>query len=173
MVREALSRPAPDRRARAPWGVLALGLLLLVACSSYPQAPPALPGPGRGPVESGTGNILFRSVLERSVPASVDRMGFVAYDAEGHVVYGPVTRERAAEILLSDVTTQVAALLTVYLKGDLVLGLDANSVVLPPGETVVVEGTFRALETVATLAVEPRDQAVPLGTELRYTAMAV
>lgn len=163
---------APALRARAPWRLLVLGLLLLVGCTSYPQAPPAVPGPGRGPVESGAGAILFRSILERSVPASVDRLRFVAYDAEGHVVYGPVTRERAAEILLSDVTTQVAALLTVYLKGDLVLGLDANTIVLPPGETVVVEGTFRALETVATLAVEPRDQAVPLGTELRYTAMA-
>lgn len=154
----------------------ALLLLLVLAfaglsCATN-EVPPGLAGSVGGAVESGNGTILFRSVLQRTVPGDVDRMQFVAYDAEGGITYGPTVRERAAEIPLYDVPTETAALLTVYLNGDVVRGLDANPILLPPGGTVIVEGTFRNLEAFVTLEVEPKDLSVATGTRVPYTAMA-
>ena len=93
--------------------------------------------PDNGPPVPTTRQILVRSVLQRAVPAAVTDLRFSGTDAGGSLVFGPETRGKAAEIVLT-VPVTLTRLTIEYLEGSTVVGTFATDI--PAGtETYAIE----------------------------------
>ena len=114
--------------------LLILSALVLAGCGgSDPDIANPMPNPG-----AGTASIQVDHVLARAVPATIDSFRFTCTNDNGQVVYGPLTRPRAASILLTGVPLTASTLLIDYLEDEVVVGRFQTAIELSAGEVLVI-----------------------------------
>lgn len=90
-----------------------------------------------------TGKILITSVLARAIPSNIDQLIFRGRDGQGNVVYGPISRAKAALIVLEGVPLSVRTLEIDYLQGSIVRGRGTHSVTVSSDrDALIVDPTF-------------------------------
>ncbi len=132
---------------------------------------------GNAPAPAGpVGNIEVQFLLQnRAVPPSITEFRFSGLDAAGSYSFGPVTRPRAGQVLLSNVPTSTVQLQIEYLENGVLKGIGLTSVVVPANGTVqVIDPDFVDVgEVVERLEVTPVTARVPAGVEVDLQATAV
>jgi 6-phosphogluconolactonase (cycloisomerase 2 family) len=118
------------------------------------------------------GNIEVRQVLLRSIPSQVTQQRFSGFTSSGSLVYGPETRDKAAVIELTNVSTSVTRLQIEYFAGQTLVGIGTIPVSVTLGQTTVVnDPPFDDVSAALTsLEVAPATSTIALGTSQRYTA---
>ena len=92
-----------------------------------------------------TGSVLFEPILSSnsagvpSVPTAVTTLEFTALDANGNVVYGPVSSAKKAMITLSNVPITATSLDVAYVASGVgVVGVSSQTLALNAGQQIVV-----------------------------------
>lgn len=131
-------------------------------------------------VATGTSNpspasLRIRSVLARAVPANVTDLRITGFDSEQRVLYGPVTRAKAAEILLENVPVAVRRVQIEYLDDGTLVGIGSSLVTLQPGQvTDLVDPDFAdVIAGLSLLSVTPETVTLANGTSRQLTATGI
>ena len=159
----------------------ALLFVLLTGCSSHQGGQlesSGVAGPDHVsttiPDESPTGRIEVRQALLRSVPVDVTQQRFTGLSSVDTVLYGPVSRDKAATVVLEDVPVGVTRLQIEYLVSGQVVGLGSVAVQVTENQTtVVVDPPFLDLtEALESLTIDPANSSIAAGTSQHFTAQA-
>lgn len=126
------------------------------------------------PPEVATGNVLVKFDLQqRVVPTSVVSFRFTGFSADGAVVFGPKTFDKASEILLEGVPVTTTRLGIELLVGDIVVGIASVPVTVTEGATFVVENVdFSTVTPDAALAIDPPTAVLALGQQGAWTVIS-
>lgn len=177
------------------FAVLVLLLFLLPACGGGGgggggSTPPSGSGQSGGatpqtPVDTGggtvqppaptVGQLLVRhTLLSRAVPIYVSSLRFTCLDANGDVVFGPVTRDKAVEILLT-VPLSSVRLRIEYLFNGAVRGLFLVNIVWDEdGRCEVDDPEFEEVEAeVEELRIAPENLSIAAGHKLQLSCRGV
>lgn len=135
--------------------------------SNSPNSPtqPNLPTSPPAP----TATIQVRhTVLARELPSSISHLRFFGTTPSGEVVYGPVVKVKAPEILLSGVPLDVVRLRIEYLEGEIVRGLYLAPCTLVGGDTFVIDDPpfENVLPQLRSLSLSPAQLEVPAGQSM-------
>lgn len=170
-----MGREGPGMRQRTLFLFLAAlcAALLLGGCSgseTTADGPPLQPVPDQQTDTNST--ILVRHTLLRAIPAEVTDLRFTGRDAGNSIVFGPTTRSKAAEILLSPVPLSLVRLDIEYLNGPTVVGVGSNPVTLVAGQTYTLDDPpFTDLVELRSLSVTPANPSVAAGTNQQFSAV--
>ncbi len=127
-------------------------------------------------VNAPTGSIDVQfQLLQRAVPTSVTDLRFSGLDAAGKYTFGPDTRPRTAQVLLSNVPTTTTTLRIEYLQNGTIVGLGDTPVVVPENGTVtVVDPAYQDVgQVVERIEVTPLAPQVPAGFSEPMQATAI
>lgn len=138
-------------------------LSILNGCGGAAGLPstPGQSGPSLNPGPQSTvplfARIVIESILERSIPVSIDTLVFRGLDSAGRVVFGPVVRAKAGRIVLEQVPLTVSQLQIEYFQGAILRGRGETPVTLTSGQEFLVNSpTFADIVYPLTgLAVRP------------------
>lgn len=174
----------PHCFSRQPRVVALFGLLLLLGlalsgCGGGGGGgnSPATGGQSAPPPTTATLQFDF-DLAARQVPVDVQHLRISGYNQQGILVYGPVTRGKASQIVLTNVPVEVTSVRVEYLDGaEVVVGLYAEGVELAPGVTKVIVDPpyedFNNPPSLSRIEVAPATASVAAGIEQQFTAVAV
>ena len=134
---------------------------------------------GAAPPAETTARIQLDFQLQaRTVPAEVVQLRITGYSAAGQLIYGPVVRGKASQIVLTDVPVLVTSIRVEYLRNDATpVGLYVEATQLAPGQTkVIVDPPYQDFSNTTFLSrveVSPASASVAAGIEQRFAAVAV
>ena len=92
-----------------------------------------------GPNPQMVGRIVINSVLARTIPNSIDTLVFRGLDAQGTLVYGPISQAKVATILLENVPLSVRTLEIDYLQAGVVRGRASQGVQVVAGQDTQIQ----------------------------------
>lgn len=110
-----------------------------------------------------TGSLVFNFVLARTVPAAVTNIRFTGLDANGNVVFGPVTEIKASPITLNGVPVTTVQMLAEFLQGGTTTGHGFLPVTVTPNQTTTIT------DPPFTDGPPPGNQGPPTGPLARLT----
>ncbi len=115
--------------------LLLLSGLSLSGCGSSFQDQPT----GGTPPPTGSATIVVNHVLARAVPSTIEGYRFTGADAQGQVVFGPLSRPRTASVTLANVPLTTKAFTIEYLSSGQIVGRFQVAVTLSAGQTLVID----------------------------------
>lgn len=117
-----------------------------------------------------TSNVNFTFQLLRAVPANVDFIEFVGLDSNNTLLYGPVTRAKAATITLTDVPIAVTTIRIRYLANGVLVGEGSVTVNLTAGgDTTINDPDFTEF-TAQSITVAPADSTIGVNSTVQLSA---
>ena len=178
------TRPLRMGRKGSLMLTLLTALLLLAGCGSSGGAFVAtggVPNTGPGPTGSGDDGALNSSSSDVTlnfqlaqaqgiVPLTVTDFRFTGFNGSGGIVFGPVTRGKAAEVTLQNVPTSTTLLQIEYLEGALVIGESEVPLSLTGGEDEEIDVNNITPVTLEKITVSPSSATVIEGQSRQFSA---
>lgn len=167
--------PSPVRRRFSGLFLLLALLFLAPACGGGGDTTPSnfgLNNPSGPAADTGTVQVDF-DLQQRKVPSEVTQFRFTGVDSAGTTLFGPVLRDKAAQVVLQGVPTGVTRLLIDYLDGNVIVGQADLAVQVSVGGTTVIEDPPFTDVTVRSLSVSPATATIVQGQTQQYTATAL
>lgn len=117
-----------------------------------------------------SGILVFNFLLARAVPANVDTVEFHGYTEDQLLVFGPIPRAKASQIVIEQVPLVTRVVTLEYYDGDLLVAQgQVNVVPARNGRTVVNDPDFVEV-TATSLVVQPESAIIPLGSSRQLAA---
>lgn len=145
---------------------LVLAVLLLAGCGNS--------GSGAAGVVSvpdpNSGVLVFNFLLARAVPATVDTIEFHGYTEDGRLVFGPLPRAKASQIVIDQVPLGTRVVTLDYYDSEVLVAHGEVNVVLVRNSQTVVDDPDFVEVTASSLVVLPETAVIPVGSSRQLAA---
>ena len=117
-----------------------------------------------------SGILVFNFVLARAVPSNVDTIEFNGYTDDARLVFGPIPRDKASQIVIEGVPLVTRTVTLDYYDGDILVARGEVAVVpARNGRTVVNDPDFTDVAA-TTLIVQPESATLSAGASRQLAA---